>query len=69
MHIRCLKKLEDKLDRHREEAVGAVGTLGLCSEKVIKTLLDILELDACIDVRLRVIKTLVQVQRVQRGQF
>lgn len=57
---RCTKKLEDKLDRHREEAVTAVGTLGLNNEKVVKSLLDILELDASVDVRLRVIKTIVQ---------
>ncbi|XP_022095468.1 uncharacterized protein LOC110981826 isoform X2 [Acanthaster planci] len=51
------KKLEDDDDDSRAHAVIAVGVLGMKADKIIRTLLEMLELDSCDYVRLQIIRT------------
>ncbi|XP_038065353.1 uncharacterized protein LOC119735636 isoform X2 [Patiria miniata] len=51
------KRLEDDDDDHRAHAVIAVGVLGMKADKIIRTLLEMLELDSCDYVRLQIIRT------------
>ncbi|XP_071797247.1 uncharacterized protein [Asterias amurensis] len=51
------KRLEDDDDDNRAHAVIAVGVLGMKSDKIIRELLEMLDLDPCDYVRLQVIRT------------
>ncbi|CAD5122129.1 DgyrCDS10577 [Dimorphilus gyrociliatus] len=53
------KKLEDKTAEGRAQAVIAVGTLGMHTNRILRMLLEMLELDSSEHVRVLVIRTLV----------
>lgn len=53
------KKLEDKTAEARAQAVIAVGTLGMHTNRILRMLLEMLELDSSEHVRVLVIRTLV----------
>ncbi|XP_077979938.1 uncharacterized protein LOC144435229 [Glandiceps talaboti] len=54
------KKLEDDSDDVRAQGAIAVGVLGIKTDKVVRTLLEMLELDSSEFVRLHVIRTFAQ---------